>query len=152
MKQKQFRKAKILAEESQEDGSVDKWLPSTVKVGYAIYQIKYYDEITYQGLHYRYAGTADSDGQCPMGITFKQSHVIMLYSGQPPCEMAATLLHEILHACYYIFAIDSGGTDQEDREERVVTSVSNALSTFMVDNPQVSEWIYKTMRSQTNSG
>lgn len=118
-------------------------VPSHVKIGYAVFKISLYNNVDYQHHYNRISGTTDQ-GEIPLGITWKNMHIIMLHSDQPPSEMASTLLHEIMHAAWHVFAIDPTGS-KDDQEERFITQMSNALSTIMIDNPLVMGWIFDNL-------
>lgn len=47
-----------------------------------------------------------------------------------PAEAANTMLHEVMHACWYVVNLDD-----EDKQERVVTSMANQLTQVWRDNP-----------------
>lgn len=55
---------------------------------------------------------------------------------EDPVEAANTLLHEILHACWYTAQIQD-----EDKEERTITAFANQLTQVWRDNPAVIAWI-----------
>lgn len=52
-------------------------------------------------------------------------------------QTAHTLLHEIMHAICYIF-----GIADEDKEERVVSAMSDGMTTVWRDNPEVMAYIH----------
>lgn len=49
-----------------------------------------------------------------------------------PVKTANTLLHEILHACWYV-----GDIEDSDKQEKVVTVIANQLAQLWRDNPAV---------------
>jgi hypothetical protein len=51
----------------------------------------------------------------------------------PPREAANSLLHELMHACFQVQALDAA-----DDEERTVTGLANGLSMVWRDNPTCS--------------
>lgn len=52
-----------------------------------------------------------------------------------------TFLHEVLHALYWAY-----GVDDEDKEERIVGTLSSALMTCHRDNPWLALWIDEALR------
>lgn len=53
-------------------------------------------------------------------------------------QMRNTMLHEILHAIWDTYVIKDG-----DDEERMVTTLANAITATMVDNKELRDWFYK---------
>lgn len=64
------------------------------------------------------------------------------FEGRGDSAHATTLLHEIIHAVWYQY-----GLEDEDKEERVVTVLSNGLSAALRDSPDVFAWIAKSVRA-----
>ena len=61
-----------------------------------------------------------------------------------PAKAADSLLHEILHAVFWVWNIKSG-----DKEERTVNTVATALTTVFRDNPKVAKWILNQSKMGT---
>lgn len=59
-------------------------------------------------------------------------------------KQANTLLHEILHAGWWIFNLD----EEQEAEERAVTCVANFMSEIWRRNPQAVEWIDYALKSK----
>lgn len=59
--------------------------------------------------------------------------VIHVLDGQHPVEEADTLIHELLHAIWFIMSIDHGGLD----EEAVVRRLASGLTGVFLDNPEL---------------
>ena len=96
-------------------------IPRSVKVGYRIYSIEVFEAM---------------GARSQLGEHLPWAHQIKIYKDQPASEAANTLVHEIMHACYDIFGVRTG-----DKEERLVETVANAISTVWIDSPEVMEWI-----------
>ncbi len=84
-----------------------------------------------------HATSKDVFGECdhPMGT-------IRIRADIDPIKMANTMLHEVLHACFYIADLQD-----EDKEERTVTTLANQLSQVWRDNPALIDWLNATLRS-----
>lgn len=98
-------------------------LPASVKIGYRVYRI-----VALSSLQ---AAAKGRYGEC--------SHLeceIRIDLTPGPREAANTLLHEILHAVWYVQHL----TDA-DNEERTVLTLADGLSCVWVDNPEVMAWI-----------
>lgn len=66
-----------------------------------------------------------------VGLCDNSNLVIHVLDGQHPIEEADTLIHELLHAIWFIMSIDHGGLD----EEAVVRRLSSGLIGVFLDNP-----------------
>ena len=66
----------------------------------------------------------------------QRQRLILAPDQAPDCE-ADTLLHEILHACYYI----GGGQKDDDQEEEFVATVSGLLLDCLRRNPQLVSYL-----------
>jgi hypothetical protein len=58
--------------------------------------------------------------------------VIKVRTDLGPRHTANTLLHELKHAIFFFFNLDT-----DDGEEHVVTCLANGMSMVMVDNPDL---------------
>jgi len=52
-----------------------------------------------------------------------------------------TMLHEINHAIYWAY-----GIDDEDKEERIVSTFGTAQMTLFRDNPWLTKWIAEALK------
>lgn len=59
-------------------------------------------------------------------------YVIRMEKGITDDKTRDVLLHELLHAAYWIY-----GLKDEDEEERIVTVLTTAMLTMMRDNPKL---------------
>ena len=107
-------------------------LPEKIKIGYADYKLELFK-----------AKSINPEEMAPMGETWSQKHVIRINEEQTQTECASTVIHELLHAITYIFAVQF---KDEREEERVVTALSNGISTVLRDNVDLTDWIKKTLK------
>jgi len=84
---------------------------------------------------------ADSDERGVFG-SFKGSRFLIRIqtSGIPARKMAQTALHEILHGIYWLWNVQD-----DDKEERIVTQLSQGLSAVLRDNPAFAKWLVETL-------
>ena len=68
-----------------------------------------------------------------VGLCDNANMVIHILDGQHPVEEADTLIHELLHAIWFIMSIDQGGVD----EEAVVGRLASGLIGVFLDNPEL---------------
>ena len=102
-------------------------LPATIKIGYKDFAIIAWAVVEAMDAN-RYGETAHQAGV----IRIDFSHGLH--------KSAHTLLHEIMHACSAFM-----GLVDEDKEERYVTALSNALATAWRDNPDVFAWLDRNL-------
>lgn len=97
-------------------------LPETVKVG----------PFTYRVEDYTWAPDDDQIGGCD---TLKL--VISIDIKAPVMSVKNTLLHEIMHAIYHLYDLESC-----DGEEDVVMRMANGMQMVMVDNPRLGKYLW----------
>lgn len=68
-----------------------------------------------------------------VGLCDNSNLVIHILDGQHPIEEADTLIHELLHAIWFIMSIDHGAVD----EEGVVRRLAAGLIGVFLDNPEL---------------
>lgn len=84
---------------------------------------------------------ADSDERGQYGaFSANGFHIRLLTSGVPPRKTAQTALHEALHAVYWFWDVR-----EDDKEERVVTKLSQGLATVLRDNAVFAKWLVETL-------
>jgi hypothetical protein len=104
-------------------------LPSnTIKIGYRIYNV---EEWTAKQMED--AGNA--------GICDKNKGEICICTSQDDRQIANTFLHEIGHAIYWEWTIYD-----KDGEERIITTLTNGLTTVWVDNKIWFEWLAELLK------
>ena len=111
--------------------------PTEVKVGYRTIKIKYVnpsfilDDMTESYGEYR----------AREGVIYIQDSLV-------PQERCNTTWHEILHAIVYIFRLNqaNGPLKEDDAEELVVNTISNAMMGVYRDNP----WLLDMLKKYLN--
>ena len=122
--------------------SVNKNLPSSVKIGYRNIQIKYVrpdfksDDMTESYGEYR-----------------AREGVILLQHDLCGQEMANSLWHEIKHAAVYVSGLNqaNGPLKEDDAEEIVVNNLSNFEIGIFVDNPWLLDFIKNNMHKSKDA-
>jgi hypothetical protein len=105
-------------------------LPKQIKVGYADFKVV--------NLKSEYADHDTKEGHCSSA-----HHIISVRSDdRPDSEVANTLLHEVLHAIWYIWG-NGGGLE----EESAVTTMANGLLTVFKDNEGFVEFLSEAVTS-----
>lgn len=101
-------------------------LPKSVNVGYRKYKIR---EFT----------TSERDLLGAAGASRIDSDILVDVTGYTTEFVANTVLHEILHLCFY----HAGLRDKYDHkeEENIVNTLTNQLSVSMKYSPEVYRWI-----------
>ena|ERR1700733_4588450 len=69
---------------------------------------------------------------------------IRINEGMEGRELLNTLLHECLHAIVYTYGLKKDFKD-DDEEEKLVNAFGNGLTELLVRNPEVVEFIRKTV-------
>lgn len=69
-----------------------------------------------------------------------ESHEIKIKSGMDGRERLNTMLHEILHACIYVYGLKCEFKDDET-EEKIVNALGNGLTEAFVRNKELSEFV-----------
>ena len=72
-----------------------------------------------------------------VGMCDNSNLVIHVLDGQHPVEEANTLIHELLHAIWFIMSIDHDGLDAEGR----VLRLASGLVGVFLDNPELLAYI-----------
>jgi hypothetical protein len=104
-------------------------LPSSVKVGYADIQIV--------PMH-----TLEGFSHGVFGHFSASELAIRVINDLTETQVANTLLHEVLHACWHV-----AGLEDEDEEERIVTCLANTYLQVLRDNPDYNRFIQKCLNS-----
>lgn len=98
-------------------------LPEKVRVGYRDFAVRPMKPLE--------ATSKDIFGECDLTMA-----EICVRDDLHPVKAANTLLHEILHAAYYI-----GDLDDTDKQEKIVTVFANMLSQIWRDNRELIAFI-----------
>lgn len=78
----------------------------------------------------------DLYGQCDRG-----RGIIRICFEHDARSVGNTVLHEFMHAIYYEWSLAD-----DDREERIITTMANGLATVWRDNPDWMNWIGKILK------
>ena len=103
--------------------------PDSIRVGYATYSINVFKE-----------GVGEAAGI--MGSCDHYDREILIRLDYPNYEILNTLLHEINHAIFKVYRIDV----DEDDEERVVLSFTNAWVQVYRDNPDLLRYMVNALK------
>lgn len=103
--------------------------PKSIRIGYQTYALK---EVTA-------FSTSDQAGQ------FNSADATIEWKNRGNAtDIANTLIHESLHACFYTHGLCEGLNHTE--EERIVNTLANALTGWMKDNPQLINCIMERLK------
>ena len=102
--------------------------PEKIKVGYREYKLEKWKQTV--------ANANDAQGQF-----FAKEGIIGYTEEEKGISHANTLLHEILHAIVYQWNIELG-----DKEEPVVNGLTNGLTTVLVDNPKLVDYLKEKIK------
>jgi hypothetical protein len=111
-------------------------MPQTVRVGVYTYRV------TEDGTEWaRYVN--DGTGKDRAGFSDHNTLVIAINPGLAPDQKAETLIHEVLHAAWWIGSVGSleALKDDADVEEFVVSHLSPWLLMTLRDNPELVEYL-----------
>lgn len=98
-------------------------LPASIKIGYIDYKVICWPPID--------ATAAGRRAECDNLVS-----AIRVRDDLPDAAFAESLIHEILHALYYVFDIRD-----DDKEEKTVGVMATALATVWRDNPALIAFI-----------
>ena len=100
-------------------------IKKNIKIGYRTYSIEKNDRV--------WNKQTESYGQF-----LSKEGIICMSSEEDSISQANTLLHEILHGIVYQWGLES---ELDDKEERVVNTLANGLTTVFRDNPWLISFI-----------
>lgn len=98
------------------------WKPARVKIGPFDYTIRWYDR-------------PEEDREARYGYTDHNELEIGVSDRLQKVRKADTFLHEVIHALWYILALDKEAT-----EEEVATKYGVGLTMVFRDNPELFQW------------
>lgn len=105
--------------------------PTTARVGYRDYRIESWPTMAASG--------EGCLGQtCNVTGTIKVNQALI---AEQPVKAANTLIHELLHACWFV-----GGLKDDDDQERNVTVLANQLTQLWRDNPPVIAYLAENLK------
>ena len=99
-------------------------IPEKIKVGYRSYKLEEWKQTV--------ASANEAQGQF-----FSKEGVIGYTADEKGVSHANTLIHEILHAIVYQWNMEL----DEKTEEHVVNGLTNGLTTVLVDNPKLIDYL-----------
>ena len=102
-------------------------LKDYIKIGYRNYKFDIWPD--------SFASTEDAEGE----FFSKEGKIGIKGSTINSAHGANTVLHEVLHAISYQYAISD--TLKEHKEEKIVNTFANGLMTVFVDNPGLLDYI-----------
>lgn len=112
-------------------------LPSKVKIGPQTYKIEFRDPAKDGMLN---------DGS--HGYTLDGGNLIVISKVIDLSKQRITVLHEILHACKFVFegyqVAKKDITELEEMEHYYISIYENSLIMVMQDNPDLIEWLSET--------
>ena len=103
-------------------------IPEKIKIGYRDYKLEEWKQTV--------ATANEAHGQF-----FSKEGIIGYATDEKGVSHANTLLHEILHAIVYQWNIELG-----DKEEPVVNGLTNGLTTVLVDNPKLVDYLKEKIK------
>ena len=104
-------------------------IPDKIKVGYREYKLEEWKQTV--------ASANEAQGQF-----FSKEGVIGYVTTEQGVSHANTILHEVIHAIIYQWNIDLG----EKTEEHLVNGLTNGLTTVLVDNPQLIDYLKQEIK------
>ena len=103
-------------------------IPEKIKIGYKEYRLEKWKQTV--------ASANEAQGQF-----FAKEGIIGYTDDEKGVSHANTLLHEIIHAVVYQWNIDVG-----EKEETIVNGLTNGLTTVLVDNPKLIDYLKKNIK------
>ena len=98
--------------------------PSKIKIGYRDYKLEEWKQTV--------ASASEAQGQF-----FAKEGIIGYTADEKGVSHANTLIHEIMHAIIYQWNMEL----EEKVEELVVNGLANGLTTVLVDNPKLLDYL-----------
>ena len=103
-------------------------IPEKIKIGYKEYRLEKWKQTV--------ASANEAQGQF-----FAKEGIIGYTDDEKGVSHANTLLHEIIHAIVY-----QGNIDVGEKEETIVNGLTNGLTTVLVDNPKLMDYLRKSIK------
>ena len=103
-------------------------IPEKIKIGYKEYRLEKWKQTV--------ASANEAQGQF-----FAKEGIIGYTDDEKGVSHANTLLHEIIHSIVYQWNIDVG-----EKEETIVNGLTNGLTTVLVDNPKLIDYLKKNIK------
>lgn len=111
-------------------------MPTHVKVGLYVYTVTQDGEAWAKYVN-------DGTAKDRMGFSDHNLLIIAVNPGVSPMQKADTLLHEVLHACWWNGSIGSleALSDNADHEEFIISHMSPWLLMVLRDNPELLDYL-----------
>ena len=103
--------------------------PDKIKIGYRDYKLEEWKQTV--------ASANEAQGQF-----FSKEGVIGYTADEKGVSHANTLIHEILHAIVYQWNMEL----DEKAEEHIVNGITNGLTTVLVDNPKLIDYLKEKIK------
>ena len=103
--------------------------PEKIKIGYKNYKLEEWNQTV--------ASANEAQGQF-----FSIEGVIVYTADEKGVSHANTLIHEILHAIVYQWNMEL----DEKTEEHIVNGITNGLTTVLVDNPKLIDYLKEKIK------
>ena len=104
-------------------------IPEKIKIGYKDYKLEEWKQTV--------ASANEAQGQF-----FSKEGVIGYTADEKGVSHANTLIHEILHAIVYQWNMEL----DEKTEEHIVNGITNGLTTVLVDNPKLIDYLKEKIK------
>ena len=104
-------------------------IPEKIKVGYRNYKLEEWKQTV--------ASANEAQGQF-----FAKEGIIGYTADEKGVSHANTLIHEILHAIVYQWNMEL----DEKTEEHIVNGITNGLTTVLVDNPKLIDYLKEKIK------
>ena len=104
-------------------------IPEKIKIGYRDYKLEEWKQTV--------ASANEAQGQF-----FSKEGVIGYTADEKGVSHANTLIHEILHAIVYQWNMEL----DENAEEHIVNGITNGLTTVLVDNPKLIDYLKEKIK------
>ena len=104
-------------------------IPDKIKIGYRSYKLEEWKQTV--------ASANEAQGQF-----FSKEGVIGYTADEKGVSHANTLIHEILHAIVYQWNMEL----DEKAEEHIVNGITNGLTTVLVDNPKLIDYLKEKIK------
>jgi hypothetical protein len=114
--------------------------PTSVKVGFSVYEIKYLDHDDWPS-HDQDAMGVTYSNQCLINIRTEDEDTRRSGAAYHEQEIKVTLLHELMHACFHVSNLTDTIKEAKDPEELTCATLSPSLLAVLRDNPEVASYL-----------
>lgn len=107
--------------------------PASVRIFGRLCAVRFLDEVS------------SSKGESLLGQFDSNDWTIFVKNGQHPFEEADTVIHEILHAIYYVLRMDP---EVDSDEESVVAKFASGITGVLAENPDLFPYLQAAFARQ----